>query len=100
MANVEGNVVGAPVGVPPERLVLVGRGVLEQFDAGPVTAAERADLVHDSARVDIDEVGHERADRITERPEGERVDEAKVLLEPRRRQIDVRDGDADVVDAE
>ena len=100
VAGVEGNVVGTPVGVLPKGLILVGRGVLEEFDVRPVAAAKHADLLHNRARIDVDEVGHESADRIAERAERERVDKAKVLLEPRRRHIDVRDGDTDVVDAD
>src|SRR5205807_2405987 len=82
--------VGAPVGVLAKRLILVGRGVLEQFHVWPVAAAKHADLLHDRARVDVDEVGHEGAGRIAKWPEREWVDEAKVLLEPRRRHVDVR----------
>ena len=100
VADVEGDVVAAPVGVSPPCLVLIRRRVLEELDVRPVPAAEHADLLHDRAGVHVDELCHEVARRIAERPERERVDEAELLLEPRGRHIDIRNGQADVVDAE
>ena len=42
VADVESDVVAAPVGVPPERLVLIRRYVLEELDVRPGGARRRA----------------------------------------------------------
>ncbi len=95
--HVEGDVVAREVGVPREVRSLVGRGVVEQLDVRALPAAHHRDLVDHRPRVDVEQVLHERARVVEERPEAQGRDAAHHVLEPVDGLPDVRDGDADVV---
>ena len=69
--HVEGDVLAADVRVPPEGGVLVGRAVLEELDARPVTAAHVLDVLHDRVG-DGRLAGCYRAPTPAERPERQR----------------------------
>jgi hypothetical protein len=96
-ADVERDVVAAPIRVLAEGSLLVGRAVLEQLDAGAVARADHPDLVDDRPRVDVDELVHEIAGRIGEWPECERIRAAEHVAEPRAAAISgtIRRGRAD-----
>jgi len=82
-----------------ERRPLVGRRVPEELDVGAPPAAHHRDLLDHGARIDVEQVLHERARRVGERTERERCNAAHHVLEPRDRCVDVRNRDPDVVHA-
>jgi len=79
--------------VPP----LVRCRVLEQLDVRAATDPQDADLVDHSSRVDVEQVLHEGAGRIADRPERERHDHAHDVLEPLNRLAYVGNREPDVV---
>jgi hypothetical protein len=92
-----GPAVAREVGVPREVRSLIRGRVVEQLDVRALPAAHHRDLVDHRPRVDVEQVLHERARVVEERPEAQRRDAAHHVLEPVDRLPDVRDGDADVV---
>src|SRR5215210_4298202 len=95
--DVEGDVMTGPVRVLRKRPVLVRGVVLEELDVRAAPAAHHRDLLDHGARMDAEEVLHERAGRVGEGPEGQGRGAAHDVPEPRRRVVDVGDGEADVV---
>ena len=81
-------------------LALVGRLVLEQLDVRAVTDTEHGDLVDHGPRIDVEQVVHERARWIAERPERQRRTRAHHVLEPLHRLVDVGNREPDVVHAD
>src|SRR4051794_41187665 len=100
VADVERDMVAGDVGVQREALALVRRRVLEELDARTCAAAHEVDLLDHGARMHADEIRHQRALRIGERPEAERRRAAHDVHEPVARLLAVRDGDPHVIDAE
>ena len=100
VGDVERDVMARPVGVLGMRGPLIGRLVLEQLDRGGVPDADRRDLRDDRARIDVEQVVHERARGITEGTERERRACAHHILEPLDRLLDVGNGDTDVIRAD
>src|SRR5690606_27331410 len=79
--------------------LLVGGAVLEQFDVRAVAAAHHGDLLDDGPRMHIDEIFHERAFVVAERPETHDFAATNDIAEEIHALVDVGNREANVVHA-
>src|SRR5271167_425628 len=73
VVDIERDVIPADVAVLRLDDLLIRRLVAEQLNVRTIAAANHRDLCDDRARIDVEDVLHERALRIRDRPERHRV---------------------------
>src|SRR6478609_234726 len=81
-------------------VTLVGRLVLEELDVRAVAHPQDGDLVDHGARVDAEQILHQRPLRVGDRAERERCTRAEDVLEPGDGLADIRDREPDMVGAD
>ena len=100
VGDVERDVVPRPVRVARVRPALIRCLVLEELDVRAVAEAKHRDLVDHRARVDAEQIVHQRPRRIGDRAERQRRRRSHHVLEPGNGLADVGNGQPDVVGAD